>query len=224
MSFWRKTNIPGTSSNKQHRQRLRPRRCGTALRWNNNEGKLVAKRLAVTYRVYADGEALARAAAEHFKDRVEQAVAKRGRARIAISGGSTPKRTFTLLADANEPYGKEIPWDKVEMFWVDERTVGPDDPDSNYRMTRETLLSKVPLKPENVHRIEGELDPEEAAAKYESLIRRAFRLLHALILSGWAWAMTGTPPRYFRTRRVFTNWVALCMQTMCRKKRLGVSH
>jgi 6-phosphogluconolactonase len=176
MSFWRKTNIPGTSSNKQHRQRLRPRRCGTELRWNNNEGKLVAKRLAVTYRVYADGEALARAAAEHFKDRVEQAVAKRGRARIAISGGSTPKRTFTLLADANEPYGKEIPWDKVEVFWVDERTVGPDDPDSNYRMTRETLLSKVPLKPENVHRIEGELDPEEAAAKYESLIRRAFRL------------------------------------------------
>ena len=136
----------------------------------------MAKHLQVMYRVYADGEALARAAAEHFAVRVKQAVDKRGRARIAISGGSTPKATFALLADANEPYGKEIPWDKVELFWVDERTVGPDDADSNYRMTREQLLSKVALKPEHVHRIEGELDPEEAAAKYESVIRAAFRL------------------------------------------------
>ena len=134
------------------------------------------KRLEVTYRVYEDAGALARAAAEHFTDRVKQAVAKRGRARIVISGGSTPKATFALLADANEPYGREIAWDKIELFWVDERTVGPDDPDSNYRMTNEALLSKVPLPPEQVHRIEGELDPEEAAAKYESAIRQAFRL------------------------------------------------
>lgn len=134
------------------------------------------KRIEVTYRVYDDGEALARAAAQHFADRVAQVVAKRGRARVAISGGSTPKRTFALLADANEPYGKEVPWDKLELFWVDERTVGPDDPDSNYRMTREQLLSRVSLVPENVHRIEGELDPEEAAARYESAIRAAFRL------------------------------------------------
>ena len=59
---------------------------------------------------------------------------------------------------------------------MDERTVGPDDADSNYRMTNEELLAKVPLKPEQVHRMEGELDPEEAASKYESLIRREFRL------------------------------------------------
>lgn len=136
----------------------------------------MSKRLEVTYRVYEDSDALARAAAQHFADRVKQAVDKRGRARIAISGGSTPKATFALLADANEPYGKEIPWEKVELFWVDERTVGPDDADSNYRMTKEALLTKVPLAPEHVHRMEGELDPEEAAAKYESLIRREFRL------------------------------------------------
>ena len=123
-----------------------------------------------------DGNALAHAAAKHFVARVQEAVAKRGRARVAISGGSTPKATFALLADAGQPYGKEVPWDKIELFWVDERTVGPDDPDSNYRMTREELLSKVPLVPEHVHRMEGELDPEEAAAKYESLIRREFRL------------------------------------------------
>ncbi len=136
----------------------------------------MANRLQVTYRVYKDPEALARAAAEHFAERVQQSVAKRSRARLAISGGSTPKATFSLLADPNEPYGREIPWDKVELFWVDERTVGPDNPDSNYRMTNEALLSKVALSPEHVHRMEGELDPEEAAAKYESLIRREFRL------------------------------------------------
>lgn len=136
----------------------------------------MSNRLQIAYRVYPDPQQLARAAAQHFAERVAQAVAKRGRARIAISGGSTPKATFALLADPNEPYGKSIPWDKVELFWVDERTVGPDDPDSNYRMTREQLLSKVPLAPEHVHRMEGELDPEEAAARYESVIRREFRL------------------------------------------------
>ncbi len=136
----------------------------------------MAQDLKVTYHVYETSDALAHAAAKHFVERVQQSVEKRGRARIAVSGGSTPKATFALLADTNQPYGKDIPWDKVELFWVDERSVGPDDPDSNYRMTREALLSKVPLDPEKVHRIEGELDPEEAAAKYETIIRREFRL------------------------------------------------
>ncbi len=134
----------------------------------------MAHHLQVTYRVYPDPDALARAAAEHFTERVAQSVAKRGRARIAVSGGSTPKATFALLAQ--EPYSASIPWDKIDLFFVDERTVGPDDPESNYRMAREELLSKVPLAPEHVHRMEGELDPEEAAARYESLIRREFRL------------------------------------------------
>ncbi len=136
----------------------------------------MAQRLQVKYQVYGTTEQLARAAAQHFVERVQQAVEKRGRARIAISGGSTPKASFALLADPNEPYLKQIAWDKVELFWVDERTVGPDDPDSNYRMTNEALLSKVPLAPEHIHRMEGELDPEEAAARYESVIRREFRL------------------------------------------------
>jgi 6-phosphogluconolactonase len=134
------------------------------------------KRLAVTYHVYEDAPALAQAAATHFADRVAQSVAKRGRARIAISGGSTPKATFALLADPAGPWAATIPWNKIDLFWVDERSVGPEDKDSNYRMTNEALLSKVPLPPQQVHRIEGELDPEEAAAKYESVIRREFRL------------------------------------------------
>ncbi len=134
----------------------------------------MAQHLQVSYHVFAGPDELARAAAALFAERVAQVVGKRGRARIAISGGSTPKATFALLAQ--EPYAASIAWDRIELFFVDERTVGPDDPDSNYRMTREQLLSKVPLKPEHVHRMEGELDPEEAAAKYESLIRREFRL------------------------------------------------
>jgi len=134
------------------------------------------KRLEVTYHVYENSAALAQAAATHFAERVAQSVAKRGRARIAISGGSTPKATFALLADPAGPYAATIPWDLIDLFWVDERTVAPDHPDSNYRMTNEALLSKVALNPEHVHRMEGELDPEEAAARYESVIRREFRL------------------------------------------------
>ncbi len=136
----------------------------------------MASRLEVTYRVYPSPDELARAAAALFAERVQQCVTKRDRARIAISGGSTPKQTFALLADGNEPYGKAMPWDKIELFWVDERTVGPEDKDSNYRMTNEQLLSKVPLAPEHIHRIEGEREPQEAAARYESVIRRQFRL------------------------------------------------
>ena len=134
------------------------------------------KSLHVTYRVVEGPNELARAAAEHFVERVQQAVEKRGRARIAISGGSTPKLTFALLADKSEPYFDKIAWDKIDLYWVDERTVGPEDPDSNYRMTNEALLSKVPLDPAHIHRIEGELDPEQAAARYETIVRREFRL------------------------------------------------
>jgi 6-phosphogluconolactonase len=126
--------------------------------------------------VYDGPDALARAAAEHFVELAQQAVAARGKVRIAVSGGSTPKRTFGLLADPQDKFLQAMPWDKLELFFVDERTVPPDDSDSNYRMTREAMLDKVPLKPEQVFRIEGELPPEEAAARYESTIRNQFRL------------------------------------------------
>ncbi|GGH07115.1 6-phosphogluconolactonase [Silvibacterium dinghuense] len=136
----------------------------------------MAKTTQVEYRVYEGAAELSRAAAEHFLESIQAAVAARGRARVAISGGSTPKRTFELLANASERYEKEMPWDKIELFFVDERTVPPTDKDSNYRMTKETLLEHVPLKPEQVHRMEGELNPEEAAARYESTIRNQFKL------------------------------------------------
>ena len=69
-----------------------------------------------------------------------------------------------------------MPWDNLELYWVDERSVPPDSNDSNYRMTREALLDHVPLRADQIHRIEGELDPEVAAARYESELRNSFRL------------------------------------------------
>src|SRR5271163_4279151 len=132
--------------------------------------------VSVSYRVSPTPAATARAAAQLFTDAAVKAAAARGLARIAISGGTTPKTMFGLLADPAEPFLKQVPWDKLDLYWVDERCVPPDHAESNYRMTREALLSKVPLPAERVHRMEGELDPEVAAARYESTIRNTFKL------------------------------------------------
>jgi len=130
----------------------------------------------VKYYVSPDAASLAQRAAQYFVEMVGEAVAGQGRARIAISGGSTPKATFQLLADPNQPWRSRMPWNDLELYWVDERCVGPDDAESNYRMTREALLDHVPLAPAQIHRIEGELKPQAAADKYESELRNSFRL------------------------------------------------
>ncbi len=132
--------------------------------------------VTVTYRVLPTPAATARAAARFFLDVALKAATDRGIARVAISGGMTPKSMFELLADPAEAFLKQVPWDRIELYWVDERCVPPDDPESNYRMTKEALLSKVPLAAERVHRMEGELEPEVAAAGYESVIRNTFKL------------------------------------------------
>jgi 6-phosphogluconolactonase len=134
------------------------------------------RKLRIKYYVEPDPAALARRAAQYFVEMAGEAVAGRGRARIAISGGSTPKAAFELLADANQPWRWRMPWENLELFWVDERAVGPDDAESNYRMTRETLLDQSPLRPEQIHRIQGELNPEDAALRYESELRSSFHL------------------------------------------------
>src|SRR6266481_78079 len=132
--------------------------------------------VTVTYRVLPTPAATARAAARFFLDVALKAATDRGVARIAISGGVRPESMFELLADPAEPFLKQAPWDRIDLYWVDERCVPPDDPESNYRMTKEALLSKVPLAAERVHRMEGELEPEVAAARYESVIRNSFKL------------------------------------------------
>jgi len=136
----------------------------------------MSRKLTIKYYVEPDPAALARRAARHLVEMVSEAAEANGRARIAVSGGSTPKAAFQLLADPDQPFRKNMRWGDLELFFVDERTVPPDHPDSNYRMTREALLDHVPLQPQQVHRMEGELEPEAAAARYESEIRNAFRL------------------------------------------------
>src|SRR5580658_3512202 len=132
--------------------------------------------VVVTYQVWPSPDAMAMASARKFAERVEQAVATRGVARVAISGGSTPQSTFKLLADPTQPFLATVPWDKLELYWVDERCVPPDHPESNYGVCRELLLSKVPIPAANVHRMEGALDPEEAASRYESTLRNTMKL------------------------------------------------
>jgi 6-phosphogluconolactonase len=132
--------------------------------------------LRIKYYVEPDAAALAAHAAQYFVEMAGEAVAARGRARIAISGGSTPKAAFQLLGDPTQPWRARMPWDRLDLYWVDERCVPPGDPDSNYRMTREALLDHAPLRPDQIHRMEGELEPEAAAARYESELRNGFRL------------------------------------------------
>jgi 6-phosphogluconolactonase len=136
----------------------------------------MSRQLQIKYYVEPDPAALARHAAQYFVEMAGEAADAHGRARIAISGGSTPKAAFELLADPNQPWRARMPWSNLDLYWVDERAVPPNHSDSNYRMTREALLDHVPLRPEQIHRIEGELDPEIAAARYESELRSSFRL------------------------------------------------
>jgi 6-phosphogluconolactonase len=132
--------------------------------------------VTVTYLIWPTAQDLALASARNFAEKVQAAVAKRGVARVAISGGSTPQAAFKLLADPAQPFANTIPWDKLQLYWVDERTVPPDHPESNYGVCKKLLLDHVGIPPVNVHRMEGELDPEEAASRYESTLRNTLKL------------------------------------------------
>jgi 6-phosphogluconolactonase len=124
--------------------------------------------------VFADLAALSQEAARRFLLLARDAVAARGHFSVALSGGSTPKPLYALLADP--PFRDEAPWPHVHVFWADERCVPPDHPESNYRLAAETFLSKVPLPPENIHRMQGERDdPQAAAADYARTLRGFFR-------------------------------------------------
>jgi 6-phosphogluconolactonase len=136
----------------------------------------VGRKLQIKYYVEPDQAALARRAVEYLVEMTQETVEARGRARIAISGGSTPKAAFELLADSSQPWRNRMPWEMLDLYWVDERPVPPSDTESNYRMTREALLDHVPLKATQIHRIDGELEPEAAAARYEEVLRSGFRL------------------------------------------------
>jgi 6-phosphogluconolactonase len=125
--------------------------------------------------IFPDSAAIAKRASELFIAAAKTAIAERGVFNVALSGGSTPKALNNLLAA--EPLRSQISWANLKIFFGDERHAGPADPDSNYRMTTETLLSKAPLKPAQVHRIMGEYpEAEKAALEYEDVLRKSFNL------------------------------------------------
>jgi 6-phosphogluconolactonase len=111
-----------------------------------------------------DARAVAEAAARFVASTIESAIATSGRCRLALSGGSTPRATYERLAESD--LSSQIAWDKLQVFFGDERIVPPTDASSNYRMAREAMFDRVPLPAENVHRIQGELEPAAAAEKY----------------------------------------------------------
>lgn len=116
-----------------------------------------------------DVHALSRLVAEWFVDTV---AAASGIVRISLSGGSTPKELYTLLA--GDEFRGRMAWDRLELFWGDERFVPYDDPASNYRMTREAMLSHVSVPPEQIHPIPVDGTPEDAAVRYETLLKRIY--------------------------------------------------
>jgi 6-phosphogluconolactonase len=98
-------------------------------------------------------------------------VAQKGFFTVALSGGSTPKALFQLLADQDEPFHAQVPWSRTHFFWSDERHVAPDHPDSNYRMAQEAMLSHVPVPESNIHRMGSENpNADEAASEYEQTL------------------------------------------------------
>jgi len=123
--------------------------------------------------VYPDKKALITATAEKIIYSIEQSVKDNGLCNIALTGGNTPRDLYSMLA--TDTYKKRVDWNCVHLFWGDERTVPPENPDSNFGMARQTLLKHIKLPQDNIHRIKGEITPEDAAKEYSSLIHGHFK-------------------------------------------------
>jgi 6-phosphogluconolactonase len=167
-------------------------------------------------KIVPDAAALNRVAAAEFASAANSAIAEHGWFSVALSGGHTPRTVYELLS---VEYKTALSWEKVHIFFGDERDVPPDHPDSNYRMANEALLSKVPIPAGNIHRIRTELDPEAAAKDYEEQIHAQFGLKNNglprfdLILLGLgpdghtASLFPGTAALKETSRLVVLNWV-----------------
>ncbi len=170
-------------------------------------------------RILTNIDAIAKRAAQDFLQSATQAVSEKGSFTVALSGGSTPKALYSLLA-GDSALRSQLPWDKMYMYFGDERSVGPDHADSNFRMASETMLSKVPLKPEQVFRIKGEYkETEKAAQEYEQVLRTSFKIAEGqfprfdLVFLGigneghTASLFPGTKALHETKRLVARNWV-----------------
>jgi len=172
---------------------------------------------SVEIRTLTTPQELFAAAAEEVVRAANEAVSQRGRLTIALAGGSTPKSLYNLLATNART---ALPWDRMFFFWGDERHVPPTDPDSNYRMADETMLSKIPVAAANVFRMKTE-NPDAAAVAedYEQTLRKFFQVepgqvpTFDLILLGMgpdghtASLFPHTAALQEKSRLVLANWV-----------------
>jgi 6-phosphogluconolactonase len=134
-----------------------------------------------TLRILPDHEAMSRRAAGEFARRAAAAVRRRGVFRVALAGGGTPARLYALLADPRHPWRRRIPWQRVHVFFGDERLVPADHPERNSRMARRTLLDRVPIPAAQIHEVPGPraaagTAAARAARGYARRIRRVFGL------------------------------------------------
>jgi len=127
-------------------------------------------------RILPEAPAIANRCAQKFVEIAAAAVKEKGSFEVVLSGGSTPKLLYSLLVD-DPALRSQIPWDKMHLFFGDERHVKPDHTDSNFRMAREAMFTKSPLKPEQVTRIKGEYpDAMDAAKEYDQYLRTFYKL------------------------------------------------
>lgn len=177
------------------------------------------ERLEREVRILPDGAAIAKRAAQEFVQVAMSAVSEKGSFTVALAGGSTPKALYSLLV-SDAALRSQIPWDKAHFFFGDERSVPLDHSDSNFRMAVESLLSKAPIKPEQVSRMKGEYrDTEKAAQEYQEALRSYFKLADGqfprldLILLGMGneghtlSLFPGTKALHDNGRLVMRNWV-----------------
>jgi 6-phosphogluconolactonase len=170
-------------------------------------------------RILADLPAIAKRAAQEFLQAATSAVAKNHAFTASLAGGNTPKALYSLLA-TDPVLRAQLPWDKMRLYFGDERNVAPDHADSNFRMATEALIAKAPLKPEQVFRIKGEYkDTEKAAQEYEQALHASFKLADGqfprfdLVLLGMGSEghtlslFPGTKALHETKRLVVRNWV-----------------
>lgn len=170
-------------------------------------------------RILADANSMAQTAAAEFLSAAREALRTKDTVSVALAGGSTPKVLYGLLAN-NPLLQPMVPWSKIQFFFGDERHVPPGDPESNFRMASEAMLTKAPVNAKQVHRIKGEIaNAAEAAAEYEKDLRASFHLdagafpRFDLVLLGMgpeghtASLFPGTKALKEERRLVVSNWV-----------------
>src|SRR5579872_4294461 len=179
--------------------------------------------------VCADAAELARTAARRFVDWAWQSIAKQGHFYVALSGGSTPRELYRVLA-SNEFRG-QVDWARVHLFWGDERAVPPASPESNYGMARRELLIRVPIPGANIHRMEAEKanmgraahEYEETLRKYLPLDDRGFPRFHLIFLGLGSDGHTASLFPGSRVTRQTSRWVITPMVAKLHSRRMSLS-